>query len=146
MAKRAPGTMQLINSSFFDQQAQAKVKERLRRREEKEKMKIKSWMQKSRGPPYGGLASATTHTSHEVIIAGERYRVTANGSKLVKISGESMEQTLETKCENNVWFNRSTDDPKAAKTTPRKAVVGGVNFVRSKNGNLWRVGLVKASR
>ncbi|KAH0608110.1 uncharacterized protein H6S33_002162 [Morchella sextelata] len=126
VAKRAPGAVQLINSSIFGQQAQAKAKERLRRREEKDKLKMKSWMQKSRGPTYGGLASNTNQTPYEVIISGERYRVAANGSKLEKISGE--------------------DDPKAAKSTPKKAVVGGVNFVRSKNGNLWRAGLVKASR
>lgn len=147
VAKRAPGAVQLINSSIFGQQAQAKAKERLRRREEKDKLKMKSWMQKSRGPTYGGLASNTNQTPYEVIISGERYRVAANGSKLEKISGEGKEQTLIGMEQNSVGFNWSaTDDPKGAKSTPKKAVVGGVNFVRSKNGNLWRAGLVKASR
>lgn len=147
MAKRGPGKLQLINSSVFEEQTQAKVKERLRRKEEKEKFKFKSWIRKSRGPPYSGSAVATVHVPHEVVIAGERYRVAAYGSKLVKISGESMEQAFGIGFENSAWFNRSmTDDPKAANTTPKKAVVGGVSFVRSKNGNLWRSGLVKASR
>lgn len=147
VAKRGPGKLQLINSSVFEEQAHAKVKERLRRKEEKEKLKLKNWIQKSRGPPYNGSVVATTHTPHEVMIAGERYRVAAYGSKLVKISGESIEQTLGIESESSVRFNLSTaDDPKAANTTPKKAVVGGVNFVRSKNGNLWRSGLVKASR
>lgn len=147
VAKRGPGKLQLINSSVFEEQAQAKVRERLRRKEEKEKLKLKSWIQKSRGPPYSGSAVATTHTPHEVTIAGERYRVAAYGSKLVKISGESIERAFGMESENSAWFNQSTiDDPKAANTTPKKAVVGGVNFVRSKNGNLWRSGLVKASR
>lgn len=147
VAKRGPGKLQLINSSVFEEQALAKVKERFRRKEEKEKLKLKSWIQKSRGPPYSGSAVATAHAPHEVMIAGERYRVASFGSKLVKISGESMKQALGMEGENSAWFNPSTtDDPKAANTTPKRAVVGGVNFVRSKNGNLWRSGLVKASR
>lgn len=144
VAKRGPGKLQLINSSVFEEQAQAKVKERLRRKEEKEKLKFKSWIRKSRGPPYSGSAVAPPH---EVMIAGERYRVAAYGSKLVKISGESIKQAFGMEGENSAWFNQSTiDDPKAANTTPKKAVVGGVSFVRSKNGNLWRSGLIKASR
>lgn len=31
-------------------------------------------------------------------------------------------------------------------TTPKKAVIGGVKFTRSKNGNLWRDQFVRSSR
>lgn len=39
-----------------------------------------------------------------------------------------------------------TDDPKNANATPKKVVVGGVTFVRSKKGNLHRLGAVVAKR
>lgn len=32
------------------------------------------------------------------------------------------------------------------RSTPKRAIVGGVTFVRSKNGNLYRAGLIKAKR
>lgn len=101
VAKRGPGKLQLINSSVFEGQTQAKVKERLRRKEEKEKLKLKSWIRKSRGPPYSGSVVATAHAPHEVMIAGERYRVAAYGSKLVKISGESIKQKFGIGFENS---------------------------------------------
>lgn len=37
-------------------------------------------------------------------------------------------------------------DDNAAKTTPRHAIIGGVNFYRSKNGNLYREGIIRAQR
>lgn len=39
-----------------------------------------------------------------------------------------------------------TGDINAAKSTPKNAVVGGVRFHRSKNGNLYRAGVIKAQR
>jgi len=50
--------------------------------------------------------------------------VVKNGSKLVKVPG----------------------DENAAKLTPKTATIGGVRFYRSKNGNLYRSGIVKAQR
>lgn len=37
-------------------------------------------------------------------------------------------------------------DNNAAKATPKMATIGGVRFYRSKNGNLYRSGIVKAQR
>ena len=34
----------------------------------------------------------------------------------------------------------------SAHTTPKRAVIGGVTFVRSKHGNLYRSGSVRATR
>jgi hypothetical protein len=39
-----------------------------------------------------------------------------------------------------------TGDLNAAKSTPKTALVGGVKFYRSKNGNLFRSGIIKAHR
>ncbi|KAL7275133.1 hypothetical protein RUND412_001952 [Rhizina undulata] len=120
--------MQLINSSVYDAQARTKAieqtrQEKLKKREEREKLKLKRFFQRSQQPSsYGG--AHRPNDAHQVEIGGITYRVAAGGSKLVKVP----------------------DDHKLAMVTPKKAVVGGVNFVRSKNGNLWRSGLVKASR
>ena len=42
--------------------------------------------------------------------------------------------------------SRVIGDENAAKSTPKSANVGGVIFYRSKNGNLYRSGIVKAHR
>ncbi|KKY37064.1 putative ccch zinc finger protein [Diaporthe ampelina] len=52
------------------------------------------------------------------------FRVANNGSKLVKLPGD-------------------LNGPKA---TPKMALVGGVKFHRSKNGNMYRQAIVKAHR
>jgi hypothetical protein len=41
---------------------------------------------------------------------------------------------------------RDLGDENAAKSTPKTATIGGVMFYRSKNGNLYRSGIVKAHR
>ncbi|CAZ81827.1 unnamed protein product [Tuber melanosporum] len=114
--------MQLINTAVYDQHAQARARDlektrqtQLMRKEEREKQKLRGYLDRSR--------DTASQVPFDVLVQGERYKVAAGGSKLIKIS----------------------DGPQNAKSTPKKAVVGGVNFVRSKNGNLWRVGLVKAS-
>ena len=38
------------------------------------------------------------------------------------------------------------DDINSAEATPKKTTVGGVTFLRSKNGNLWRSGVVRTRR
>jgi len=38
------------------------------------------------------------------------------------------------------------DDPSTASVTPKKVNVGGVNFVRSKKGNLHRLGAVVSKK
>ncbi|KAI5794073.1 hypothetical protein FPQ18DRAFT_329614 [Pyronema domesticum] len=109
--------MQLINTSIYDQEIQARAKAMEKTRKEKadrkaeiEKQKLQRFLQTDQG-----------HSNHKVDINGEQYLVTAGGSKLVRVSGNSVD-------------------------TPWKAVVGGVEFQRSRNGNLVRAGLVRASR
>jgi hypothetical protein len=41
---------------------------------------------------------------------------------------------------------RDSGDENAAQSTPKTASIGGVMFYRSKNGNLYRSGIVKAHR
>ncbi|KAF8426308.1 hypothetical protein EV426DRAFT_632115 [Tirmania nivea] len=126
--------MQLINSAVYDQQALARAKameatrqEKLKRRSERQKLKLKMFLERSKnavpqayGTAFGGVGAASS--THEVNVGGVRYHVSAGGNKLVKVP----------------------DGVKSATATPKKAVVGGVTFIRSKSGNLWRSGLVKA--
>ncbi|TGZ83066.1 hypothetical protein EX30DRAFT_339299 [Ascodesmis nigricans] len=110
--------MQLINSSVYDKEMENRSKaiaktleEKLKRREAKEQLKMTRYLQ-----------SSGHQSNHEVVIAGISYKVVASGSKLVRQSGTSLDQT------------------------PKKATVAGVQFTRSKNGNLIRTGFVRATR
>ncbi|KAK6505623.1 hypothetical protein TWF481_007514 [Arthrobotrys musiformis] len=125
--------MQLINSSVYDQHLQIRAKaieqtrqDRLKKKEENEKAKLRSFLQGSKQyaivNTVGRVKSKPTNVAtyqHEIVINGARYKITVDGSKLVKVS----------------------DDAK--KPTPKTAVVGGVTFYRSKGGNLWRAGVVR---
>ncbi|KAF3259605.1 hypothetical protein TWF192_010464 [Orbilia oligospora] len=125
--------MQLINSSVYDQHLQTRAKaieqtrqDKLKKREESEKAKLRSFLQGSQQygivNTVGRIKSKPTNVAtyqHEIVINGARYKITVDGSKLVKVS----------------------DDAK--KPTPKTAVVGGVTFYRSKGGNLWRAGVVR---
>ncbi|KAF3288510.1 hypothetical protein TWF970_005574 [Orbilia oligospora] len=125
--------MQLINSSVYDQHLQTRAKaieqtrqDKLKKKEESEKAKLRSFLQGSQQygivNTVGRIKSKPTNVAtyqHEIVINGARYKITVDGSKLVKVS----------------------DDAK--KPTPKTAVVGGVTFYRSKGGNLWRAGVVR---
>ncbi|KAK6342917.1 hypothetical protein TWF718_008295 [Orbilia javanica] len=125
--------MQLINSSVYDQHLQTRAKaieqtrqDKLKKKEESEKAKLRSFLQGSKQygivNTVGRVKSKPTNVAtyqHEIVINGARYKITVDGSKLVKVS----------------------DDAK--KPTPKTAVVGGVTFYRSKGGNLWRAGVVR---
>ena len=93
-----------------------------------------------------GLASKSskafaTRAVHEIVINGLRFHVLDGGSKLVRIRGkESLSQ-------GRISVGSHLLGPNdAANATPKKADVGGVVFLRSKNGNLYRSGIVKAKR
>ncbi|EPS38545.1 hypothetical protein H072_7689 [Dactylellina haptotyla CBS 200.50] len=112
--------MQLINSSVYDQHLQNRAKaieqtrqDKLKRKEEREKSKLRSFLQGSKQygivNTIGRVNSKPTKVAtyqHEIVINGARYKITVDGSKLVKVS----------------------DDAK--KPTPKTAVVGGVTFYR----------------
>ncbi|KAI4266823.1 MAG: hypothetical protein L6R38_008527 [Xanthoria sp. 2 TBL-2021] len=70
------------------------------------------------GSPY------TSGKTHEIKIDGLRFQVLKGGSKLVRVFGP-------------------TD---TSRSTPKRANVQGVTFVRSKQGNLYRSGVVRASK
>ncbi|KAI1007338.1 hypothetical protein K3495_g886 [Podosphaera aphanis] len=124
---------QLINASVFHKTAEDRARAieatrqmKLKQRQEREKSKLLTFIQRGGA----GITSGThVHASngignYEVDVQGIRFLVAKNGSKLIKVSG-------------NV---------NSAKSTPKVASIGPVKFYRSKNGNMYRSGIVKAHR
>jgi hypothetical protein len=93
----------------------------------------------------GGFGTADQQTAaagkYEIAVQGVRFRVANNGSKLVKVPGASRPHATV-----HSGAYRYPGDGNSAKATPKMAVIGGVKFYRSKNGNLYRHGIVKAQR
>ncbi|KAK3903241.1 hypothetical protein C8A05DRAFT_14777 [Staphylotrichum tortipilum] len=125
--------LQLINSSVYQKDAQARTvaleqtrRQKMALRNKQERAKLISHL--NRMVNSGGFGPANQQTpatdKYEIAVQGVRFVVAKNGSKLVKAPG----------------------DGNAAKATPKMAVIGGVKFYRSKNGNLYRHGIVKAQR
>ncbi|KAJ5455546.1 uncharacterized protein N7458_003810 [Penicillium daleae] len=136
--------MQLINSAVYDKekQARAKAMEETRkfkeqRRAEREQSKVLRYAQAARG---GATVSTTTQpaAAHQILVNDIPFKVTHGGSKLVRVS--SM-KALHDLCFPGTGLP-VLDDPNTANITPKRVNVAGVTFVRSKNGNLHRLGAV----
>ncbi|KAL2159319.1 hypothetical protein VTH06DRAFT_2754 [Thermothelomyces fergusii] len=126
--------LQLINSSVYkkDAHARAASMEQARRQKldnlnKQERAKLVNHLNRmANGGGFGAAnAQAVGESKYEITVQGVRFVVAKNGSKLVRVPGDG----------NN-----------SAKATPKMAVIGGVKFYRSKNGNLYRHGVVKAQR
>lgn len=148
--------LQLINTSVFEKESQNRAKAmeetrklKLKQRDEREKSKFNKHLQRANGSSQGSYGSSDSAGNYVVNVNDIRFRVAKNGSKLVKVPGE---------CTNpfklGTWFHLYhnnlglpfSGDLNAAKATPKTAHVGGVKFYRSKNGNLFRSGIIKAQR
>ncbi|TEA19313.1 Zinc finger CCCH domain-containing protein 7 [Colletotrichum sidae] len=133
ISKNTPGQRSLINSAVYKENSEATSKaieatrqQRLVKQNAREKSQLVNHFQRYNGRPSapGTPTNPAAVGQHEVEIEGIRYRVAHNGSKLIKISG----------------------DLHPANATPKVAFVGGVKFHRSKTGNLYRAGVLKAHR
>ncbi|KAK0723980.1 hypothetical protein B0T21DRAFT_372935 [Apiosordaria backusii] len=123
---------QMINSSVYEQGAPSRRQaldqtrqQQLATMNRQERAKLISHL--SRLENSGGYGTANQQNvagKYVITVDGIQFTVTKQGSKLVKVPG----------------------DGNSAKATPRMAVVGGVKFYRSKNGNLYRHGIVKAQQ
>lgn len=140
--------MQLINKNVFGQKSQERSQAMLETRQKKalsreqnEKKKIKQHLQYLQNSSQHSDTPASAQTHSQVLIDGIEFSVADGGSKLVKITGE-----------NDVLPNRveiliCTSDPRnMAKPTPKWTTVGGVTFMRSKHGNLYRSGFLRTMR
>ena len=137
--------MQLINTSVYDKETQARSKameetrrRKAARRDDVEKQKMRRYLQTRVSQP----AQATPSSAlHEILIDGLRFQVLNGGSKLLRNRGEILVSLGQ-----KIPSSKETGVHESGTSTPKQAVVGGVTFFRSKNGNLYRSGLVKAKK
>ena len=137
--------MQLINSSIFDKETQLRnkaieetQKQRSLRKDQREKQRIERHLKALSAYPD---LNKGTPTIHELLINGLRFQVLDGGSKLARIRGEDTDAR-----ESPPSSSRNVGAADSASTTPKEATIGGVTFLRSKNGNLYRSGIVKAKK
>lgn len=142
--------LQIINSSVYQQEAPSRRQameqtrqQQLAAKNRQERAKLISHL--NRLANNGGYETANhqkTAGKYVITVDGIQFTVTKQGSKLVKVPGASSSRSTG---DGEVTYP-SAGDGNSAKATPRMAVVGGVKFYRSKNGNLYRHGVVKAQR
>lgn len=137
--------MQLINSAVYDKEAQARTKAmeetrkaKAQRRAQREQTKVLRYAQAA-----GATVSTPAQpTAHQILINDVPFKIARGGSKLIRVSSTSFVDDL--------FLSRIglpfIDDPGTANTTPKRVTVAGVSFVRSKNGNLHRLGAVTSKR
>ncbi|EGP92129.1 uncharacterized protein MYCGRDRAFT_66788 [Zymoseptoria tritici IPO323] len=88
-----------------------------------------------RGPPSApvNMASTARQPLREVEIEGIRFHLKEDGSKLIRIRGQSHPRP-------SFWTGlNKTDTAHDPKETPKKAKIADVEFYRTKNGNLVRM-------
>ncbi|OJJ31197.1 hypothetical protein ASPWEDRAFT_118466 [Aspergillus wentii DTO 134E9] len=129
--------MQLINSAVYDKETQARTKAmeesrklKAQKKAQREEAKVLSYAQGvSRQYPPSSVPSASTvaqpSAGYQIFFNDIPFRIAQGGSKLIRVS---------------------IDDPNTATNTPKRVTVAGVTFVRSKNGNLHRLGAVTSKR
>ena len=143
--------MQLINNSVYEKKASEKVQaieatrlQKEKAREEKEKSKIQRHLQLLQNQ---NTAASTNipgqRATPELLVRDVRFIVADNGSKLVKASGDFYSHIF---AADILFSNLLPDDANRAKPTPKTTHVGGVTFIRSKHGNMYRAGLVRNKR
>jgi hypothetical protein len=141
--------MQLINTSVYDQKTQqrqseieATLQEKQRLRDVKERARVINAFQpqQAASTTYGAAPTAGPAAVRDIQIHNLRFRVAADGSKLIRMFGEHTR--VDTLVHYLTYIDDSNTDPGA---TPKITKVAGVTFHRSKHGNLYRAGLVKKS-
>ncbi|GAB7352659.1 hypothetical protein MBLNU459_g3024t2 [Dothideomycetes sp. NU459] len=126
--------MQLINTSVYDQKTQQRRKEmeetaiqKQTRRDDREKSKVIRFIEGK--PAYGtSTGSAVLAASRELIIHNLKFRISTDGSKLIRLFGESSGTSRKTAQHILIFTDGSNDD---AQSTPKQAEVAGVVFHRS---------------
>ncbi|KAI2917047.1 hypothetical protein CBS147320_9408 [Aspergillus niger] len=128
--------MQLINTSIYDKETQARTKAmeesrqaKAQKRAQVEQARVLNYAQGvGRVHPTGFAApqvsTADSSAEYQVFVNDIPFRVSRGGGKLIRVS----------------------DNPNTANATPKRVTVAGVAFVRSKNGNLHRLGAVTSKR
>lgn len=141
--------LQLINSNIYQEQTDARTKaieqtrlQKMQQKENNERIQFMNHVVRT-GNPRAASANSASVPSYEVIVDGIKFAVAKNGSKLVKLPGTSL---VSQPTSNLTSTDSDLGDSNAPKATPKVAVVGGVRFHRTKNGNMYRQAVVKAQR
>ena len=99
-------------------------------------------------PPSATAASAPAQQparDHFIEIDGSRFQVCNDGSKLQREKGSLISPTA-TSGGVLISHAAAAGPSDQAKPTPKSVVIHGIEFVRSKNGNLYRSGVVRERR
>ena len=149
--------MQLINSAVYDKEAQARAKAmedtrkaKAQKKTQIEQAKVLSYAQgvgRQFPPPTVAAApAAATHPAgYQLFFNDIPFRIARGGSKLIRMSSATPDDSYMT-CFSRTGLPGAPDDPNTANNTPKRVSVAGVTFVRSKNGNLHRLGAVTSKR
>lgn len=119
----------------MEETRKAKVKQRA----EREQSKVLRFAQNATGD-----ASVST-AAQQIIVNDIPFKITRGGSKLVRISSTIFLEDLSPSRLSGT-HSQALGDPQTANATPKKATVAGVSFIRSKNGNLLRLGVVTSKK
>ncbi|KAK3668702.1 hypothetical protein LTR22_000590 [Elasticomyces elasticus] len=87
------------------------------------------------------LGSTGSTTNREILINGLRFNIASDGSKLMRVRGKPLSKSVlpEQSMLNGADLNTQGD-------TPRKTTIAGVDFHRTKNGNMIRASAIRPSR
>ena len=113
-------------------------KQKALQRDQREKRKIQRHFQ-TRNTPLE--LAKTAPVTHELELDGLRFQVLSGGSKLTRVRGK-----IPFSPTTPVSISQYKGVYDSAAPTPKQATIGGVTFFRSKNGNLYRSGIVKAKK
>lgn len=140
--------LQLINTNVYQEQTEARTKameqtrvQRLQHQDYRERSHLLSYIRQT-GNPSSVSTDSSLFPVYETVVDGIKFAVAKNGSKLVKLSGAH--HMLSTTRPPSAHL--CPGDSNAPKATPKIAIVGGVKFHRTKNGNMYRQAIVKAQR
>lgn len=151
--------MQLINSAVYDKESQTRAKAMEESRKAKaqkkaqvEQAKVLSYA-KGVGRQYppaaavgpqaaAGSAEPSSTAGYQMFFNDIPFRIARGGSKLIRVSSATPSIAVLT----SRTGLPEVDDPNTANNTPKRVSVAGVTFVRSKNGNLHRLGAVTSKR
>ncbi len=122
----ATHTHQLVNKDAYDRHQHRKEQLRATRRQQINQTERTALIQHT-----------ASQGGRKLLIEGIRFRLRDDGSKLVRISGATL-QPLHKSNELN-----TTDTTTTNKVTPKMVKVADVAFFRTKNGNLVRASAVK---
>ena len=137
--------MQLINPSVYGKETQNRSqamaetrRQKALQRDQKEKQKIQKHFFTRDAQPG---PTSTTPVVHELDIDGLRFQVLNGGSKLARTYSEIL-----LLLQKLILYSRRIGAYDSGTSSPKQASIGGVTFFRSKNGNLYRSGIVKARK